>query len=350
MAKLKLLHVANDLAELRRHVQDSFLSRVAHHSPPREANRDAIDASAPAGAISRADGGLAWRSHAAAALVLNPPQRVRAIPAWRLGLAALAAQLVLVAGVGTWLMSTDDMTALASALLQVHPLEHVDTSAPDVGLVVRTSSSDLLALADRLAQHGVHVSFADGTTPSPALISDVRALGDDLLPAVPESGAVLRWVKTSPALSAQARALGLRRPYYFLAPRHGLLVGQLILAKTAGATPVYGTQRLTAGSAPVYRRTRAGDILVIGAGSSASSAPGIEGIASGLAVNGLGVEPLSSLTDSGAINASSSGERASVAAAATSAAKHSASGIPWAGVAEKLSSSSNGASATGITV
>jgi hypothetical protein len=349
MAKLKLLRVANDLAELSRHVQASFVAALG--ADPAESSRGAGDCGHGDPGSGSGDA-PAWHSRPAAALVLDTPRRVRVIPAWRLGLAALAAQLVLLLGVGTWMMSTDEMTALAGVILHVHPLESVHTHSPDVAVVVRTGAPELLAVADELAHQGIHVSLVDSRTPSPALVGSVRALGDELVPGLPQSAAFLRWVRTSSVLTAQARALGLRHHFYFVPPSSRLLVGQLVTAAAAGATPVYGTQRLGAESAPAYRRMRAGDILVITADGSAASLSGLERTAAGLRGEGLDPEPLSSLTGSGsgAISANSSGERASVAAAPIRTASNSASGIPPAGVSAKLSPSSSGAIITGIAV
>ncbi len=87
-------------------------------------------------------------------------------------------------------------------------------------------------------RRGIHVSFADDArVPSQAQIARLRALGDELLPEVPGS-APLRWVRTRSTLRSQARALGLRHHFYYLQPRGGLSVGQLVLARTAGAMPV----------------------------------------------------------------------------------------------------------------
>jgi hypothetical protein len=332
MAELKLLRLANDLKELREHVKTSFAEGIA-------------------GAPGGSDGGAAYaRRGAAASLVLDPPWRVRTIPAWRLRAAALSAQLVLLLGAGMAIMSTDEINALAGMILQVHPLERVRTDRPDVGVIVRTRAHALLPVASALAAGGIHVSFADGVTPSRGLVRALRALGDELVPGVPESSAPLRWVRTSSVLSSQARALGLRHHFYFLPPRRGLILGQLVMARTAGATPVAGAMRVGArGSAP-HRPVRAGDILVITADGSAASASGIERIVASLGVEGLDVESLSSLTSSPSISASSNGERASVAAAATSTASENASGTPYAGVVAKRSPNSSGASTTGTTV
>ena len=78
--------------------------------------------------------------------------------------------------------------------------------------------------------------------PSAGAIAELRALGDELVPEVPGSSP-LRWVRTRGVLHAQARALGLRHRFYYLQPPGGLSVGQLVLARTDGATPVKGALR-----------------------------------------------------------------------------------------------------------
>ena len=81
---------------------------------------------------------------------------------------------------------------------------------------------------------------------APATIPALQGLGDELLPELPPGTSLLRWMSTRGALHAQARALGLHRHFYFLQPSGGLTVGQLLLARTDGATPVKGTLRLSA--------------------------------------------------------------------------------------------------------
>jgi UDP-N-acetylglucosamine:LPS N-acetylglucosamine transferase len=340
MAKLSLLRLANDLKELREHVQLSFAERIGGGGESLGAanGRDGADGGTP-----RGDG--------AAGLVLDPPWRVRPIPAWRRRTVALAIQLPLLLLAGTWVMSTDDMTALASAILNVHQLKHVQTGAPDVGVIVRTPAGDLVPVARDLAAQGTRVSLADGVTSTAGIASTVRSLGDQILPAVPESGTFLRWVGTGSALHSQARALGHPRGrFYFLSPRGGLTPGQLLLARTAGGTPVYGALRLAARGTLPDRVVRAGDILVITADGSAASVSGIERIVAWLAESGLRVESLSSLTSSPSISASSSGDLASVAAAATSTPSEITRGTPPYGVVSKVSPRSRGASTTGTTV
>ncbi|MEA2315042.1 MAG: processive 1,2-diacylglycerol beta-glucosyltransferase [Solirubrobacteraceae bacterium] len=329
MADLDLLRLANDRHELREQVRASF----------------APDAGAAEAPHSNGDAG----GFDAAELVLAAPRRVHPIPLWRLRLVTAASQLLLLVSVGSWMMSTDEVTALAAKFLNVHSLKHVNTKQREVGVIVHAPSSEVPALAAQLAARGVHVSFADDAgVPSHARITRMVSLGDELLPEVPAS-APLRWMRTRGLLRSQARALGLRHRFYYLQPRGGLSVGQLVLARTAGATPVSGAMRVSATAPLPQRPIRAGDVLVVELDGSASSVLGLERIVSELASDGLGVEPLAWLT-SPSINASSSGERTSIAAPAISSATDSASGTPASGVVLKRSPNRSGASTTGITV
>jgi UDP-N-acetylglucosamine:LPS N-acetylglucosamine transferase len=345
MARLRLLRLANDINELREHVQSSFGERAHANGRPASSRASAAEHdTAPRGTPHA-------RHEPAASLVLDPPWRVRPIPLWRRRLGALVVQVPLLLAAGTWMMSTDEMTAVASAILGVHQLKHVSDTGPEVGVIVRTSAGDVLPLARELAAHGTELSFADGVTSSSTVVGTLRSFGDEVVPTVAESGAFLRWVGTGTTLRSQARACGLgRRHFYFLSPRGGLTPGQMLMARTAGASPVYGALRLGARGALPHRGVRAGDILVITADGSAASASGIERIVSWLASDGLRVESLSSLTSSPAISASSSGERASEAAAAISTARKKTSGTPPPGVEAKVSPKSSGPSTTGTTV
>ncbi len=282
MAALDLVRLANDTTELREHVRASFAA-----TPELQAvSEDAHDL-------------------AAADVVLQAPRRVRPIPRWRLRAVALASQLVLLLGFGMWMMSTDDVTALASKILHVQPIKQVKTDQPDIGLILHVPAGDVAPIATELAKRGIHASFADdGGVPSTATVAQMRSLGDELVPEV-TGHSIFRWVRTRSALHAQAHALGLSHRFYFLQPRGGLTVGQLVLARTAGATPVCGEQRLSAGVLP-HGTTRAGDVLVVELDGSPASVSGLERLISWLGVRGLGAEPLDWLTRSPSISATSS--------------------------------------------
>jgi UDP-N-acetylglucosamine:LPS N-acetylglucosamine transferase len=371
MADLSLLRLANDTAELREHVRASFAEvapAVASENPTHAlARRPVADSGAEVLIGSEAGAGprtqalettpertRSWTAESettAAELVLDAPRRVIPIPLWRLRLVAFLTPLLLLLGMGMWTMSTDEVTVLAAKILHVHPLARVNTDQHDVGVIVRVPAGDQALVAGELAGHGIHVSFADaGAAPRPATISRVRALGDELLPAIPDSGALLRWMKARGTLRAQAHALGLRHHFYFLQPRGGLTVGQLVLARTTGAQPVSGALRLSARGSLPQRPARAGEVLVVTLDGSSASVAGLERIVAALGGDGLGAEPLSWLIGSPPIRASSNGERTSAAAPVTSSARESASGTPPSGVAEKRSPNSSGATATGTIV
>ena len=331
MAALDLVRLAHDTSELREEVRASF----------------ATGGKAPAGGPAESRGA---EEAEAADVVLAAPRRVRPIPRWRLRAAAVASQVMLLLGAGTWMMSTDEVTAVASRILHVHPLVQVKTDRPDVGLIVRMPAKEVPNMAARLAGAGIHVSFSDfGTVPSASTIATLRALGDEVLPEVPGSAA-LRWVRTRSTLASQARALGLHHRFYYLEPRGGLTVGQLVLARTTGATPVSGALRLGASGPLPQRPTRAGDVLIVELDGSSASMSRLERVVSWLASEGLAAEPLERLMRSPSISASSRGERTSAAAPVTSSASEATSGTPPSGVAAKVSPSSSGASTTGTIV
>jgi processive 1,2-diacylglycerol beta-glucosyltransferase len=331
MAALDIVRLANDTSELREHVRASFSSA-----------RGEGDGAAGSGA---------GEEHPAAAdVVLRVPSRVRPIPRWRLRAVAFAGQFALLLGFGTWMMSTDEVAALATKIMHVQPLERVHTARPVVAVIARAPRGSVPYVASQLAAKGIRVTFADdGGVPSRELIGTLQTDGDELIPEAPRSAA-LRWVRTPGVLGAQARALGLHRHYYYLQPQGGCTLGQLVLGRISGALPVRGAVRMRAKGPMPQRPTRAGDVVVVELDGSAASIRGLERVISWLGRSGLEATPLASLTRSPSISASSSGERASSAAPATSSASEQPSGTPPSGVRAKLSPSSSGASTTGTTV
>jgi processive 1,2-diacylglycerol beta-glucosyltransferase len=355
MADLGLLRLANDTRELREHVRASY----AEAAPALElAKADGANGFQPHVADTRpglahAPMGASARQPAAAELVLDTPKRVTPIPLWRLRVATFLTPLALLVAFSAWAMSTDEVTLVAATILRVHPVARVPTAQSDVAVIVRTPARSERPIAAQLASRGIHVSIADsrGRVPSRATVAGVRGDGDELLPALPNSGSLLRWVDARETLRTQARQLGLKQGFYFLQPSGGLTVGQLVLARTTGAKPVSGALRLDArgGSLP-QRNVRAGEVLVVTLDGSPASVRGLERIAARLGSEGLGVEPLSWLIGSPPISARSNGERTSTAAPATSSPSEIPSGTPPSGVLEKRSPNSGGATATGTIV
>lgn len=371
MAELDLLRLSHDARDLVRHVREVFAERHSGASVTWQGSlsyQEAPPEGAPADESAPGSGGLALCAATATStsiaapaeviepdavdIVLDPPRRVRAIPVWRTAAVALVVQLMLLVLVGGWVMSTDEVSALASIILQVQSLKQVRTSSHEVGVIVRAPVAQITPLASALARRGIHVSFADDAgVPSPATLSQMRLLGDEVLPQAPKAVGMLGWVRTRGALGAQARALGLKHGYYFLQPGRSLDVGQIVLAGASDATPVSGALKLSAGSDSLRRGSvKDGDVIVVYANGSSASLRGIQRLAAELSAGGLRVEPLGTLTRSPSIKASRSGERASIPAPATSSSSDAISGTPLPGVLPKLSPSSSGASTTGTTV
>jgi hypothetical protein len=251
MAQLDLLRLARNRRELVEHVHAS-----CGQSPEPEA--------APATPGARA-----------AEVVLGAPLRVRPVSAWRLRATRLTAQgLVLVSASG-WMLSTDELTAMASVVLG-RPVTTLPTHGRrQAGLIIRASQADVPVLVAQLSRAGEHASFAFDRPPSSATVTTLRRAGDDALPELPRATSLLRWVGTRSDLHREARAMDIasHRRLYFLAPTN-MTVGQLFMAKTfRGARPVVGSVRLDARHPGVQRPLRAGDVLVVSLDRSATSRP-----------------------------------------------------------------------------
>ena len=246
------MRLAHDTDELREHVQASFAEERAR---PRARPEGARPRTPPPSTSS-------WARL----------RRVRPIPRWRLRLAALATQAAVLFVIGSWMMSTDEVTSLAAKVLRVHPLAHVATDERKVAVVVHAPARDVSVLAYELAERGIHVSFADDAgVPTPQRIAELHDLRDELLPEVPKSS-LLRWPQDAgrPALAGPgARPANTTSTTWSRAS--GLSVGQLVLARTDGATRSRGRcGSARRGSLP-QRPMRAGDVLVVELDGSAAS-------------------------------------------------------------------------------
>ncbi len=289
MADLELLRLANDTGELREHVQASFAEGRAVGSARRHAGARARVPARRASTRSR-------RHRARGA----PPRAARS-PLWRLRLAAFCVQLLLLLGVGTWTMSTDEVAALAADDPE-RALARAGAHRPARRRLDRARARATRSRAWRAPwprRASTPRSPTAGSTRPPRSLA-LRALGDELLPEVPPGTSVLRWVRTRGALRAQARALGLHHRFYFLEPRGGL-TGRLswLLGREPPARPPCSGR---CGSTPPGRclsgRTRAGDVLVVGVDGSGASVLWLERLVSWLGADGLSAEPLAALTRS----------------------------------------------------
>lgn len=310
MANLDLLRLAGDTEDLVDQVRASFAERI----PARErafalagAHRDVAAAEPVASASASGDAhfdlaaGLAAPNdpcpqRMAADVVLHPPRRVLPPPVWRVTLAAIAAQLLVLLSAGTWIMSTDEVSALASAILRAEPLTHVQTRQHATAVIVRAPVGEMPQIAAELSQRGIHLSFSDGgAVLAAATVAKMRSLHEQIVPEMPASTSLLHWLRTRGILGAQAKALGLRHGYEFLQPQGGLSVGEMILARSADAAPVKGALRISASSPLPQRSVRAGDVLVVNVDGSRASVLGLERLVMRLRGEGLSSESLGAL-------------------------------------------------------
>ena len=226
----------------------------------------------------------------AASAVLSVSRRVRPIARWRLRMASVGAALTLAAGGGIWVLSTDELDALASVI--VHPVGRVKTTDPAVAVIVSTSSGDVPAVVRRLARDGLEASIATTTAPRRAALALLVSSGDESIPQVDRSHGLLGWIHTSSHLRHEARALHLHRHFFYLEPRNPTF-GQLLLGRTAGGTPVRGSVAL--GARTPVAQLRKGDTVVVRVGSSASSLHELDRLARALHSDSLAGLPLSVL-------------------------------------------------------
>jgi processive 1,2-diacylglycerol beta-glucosyltransferase len=245
MAEHELLALASSPAELVEHV---------------ERTRDA--APRPAAAIA-ADG------LAAADVVLRPPTRVRPIARWRLASLRVATSMVMAIGMGVWVMSTDELDALANVLS--HPVKTVPAQGQAaVRVIVDVPAADVVPAARRLRREGIRASFAVTTAPSPRTLRVLHRLGDDVIPAI-SGGGGLHWIQTATEVRREARIFHLRRGFYYLEPPDPSF-GELILGSVAGAKGVAGSVQLGARVPELRPRLRPGDVVVLRlAGPAATS-------------------------------------------------------------------------------
>ena len=292
--------------------------------------------------------------------MLRAPRRVHPIPAWRLKLTAVAVQLVLLLGVGAWTMSTDEVSALAAIILHVHPLVQVKTDRRDVGLIVRTPAARRHARRARAGRARDPRLLRRRRRPRAVRRSSRCArCTTNCCPKCPPARASCAGCARAARCSAQARALGLRHRFYFLEPSGGLTVGQMVLARTTGATPVKRRpapecDQPAASARHARRRRRRRGGRRIGRIGARRGAHRRRARRAGLVERVAGVAHQLVLAHACSALAFHQGEQQRRACQHDGAddqhSQRRASNVPLSGVSVKRSPNSTGASATGIAV
>jgi processive 1,2-diacylglycerol beta-glucosyltransferase len=270
MAKHEFLLLAGDPVELIEHVERGCASRAP--CPVSGAQGAVIDA---------------------ASAVLAAVRRVRPIARWRVHAVSVATAVVLSLGAGAWVMSTDEVAAIA-AVAGIHPVKTLKTDDPAVALIVDAPAPEVAAVVARLGRDGLEASVATPDVLSKRALRALSANADVPMPTIGHSS-LFGWIRTPSLLRRQARALHLHHRFYYLEPRNPTL-GQLLLARTAGALPVHGSVALDAHTRLPQRRLHAGDVVVAWVTSSPGSLRALDQLAAALQADGLVGLPLSALT------------------------------------------------------
>jgi UDP-glucose 4-epimerase len=191
-----------------------------------------------------------------AELVLGAEPRARRFTRLRLRIARVA----IASTVGVFLASaallSDDFYPLLARAFNAAPIRKVDTSRPEVGLLVDAPAGSAVSVARRLDHHGMTASFALEGAPTARSLRLLRSHGDEAIPRL-DSGGPFHSLETKDRLSKAAQALRLSGDFIYR-PGSGFTLSQYVLARRAGGSPVAGDVRVSSGT-PVS--VTAGDVV-----------------------------------------------------------------------------------------
>ena len=101
-------------------------------------------------------------------------------------------------GVGVWVMSTDEVAALA-AVVGIHPVKTVKTDRPAVALLVQAPAGELALVARRLEHDGLQASLATSAPLTRGTLRTLASDGDVPIPTIRHAG-LFGWLRTSSQL------------------------------------------------------------------------------------------------------------------------------------------------------
>jgi UDP-glucose 4-epimerase len=192
---------------------------------------------------------------------------------------------LLVSAIFFWSFASDDgLSVFAWAFPGAKPVSAVETTGPEVGLIVDAPPSAAAEVARSLQGEGATATIALTSPASPAVVRAVRASGSDVMPRLKPGGPV-RWIGTRGQLRKTARSLGIHGHFYYAAPGKGFTLAQELLGSTTGATPVSGAVKLGTGQLP--GKLNRGDLVEISVGNGTSWRPWVTSIAGRVRGSGL---------------------------------------------------------------
>jgi UDP-glucose 4-epimerase len=198
------------------------------------------------------------RRPSTASLILNDERRARTLPRWRVRTARAATSTGAAVVLSGWALTTGASYSLVSHFVHMRAMTTVQTTRPQVGLLIDAPGSQLTALASRLAAQGLKASFTVAGVPSSSALG-VRQLGDQVVPRLPNGGLV-RWLETGD----QLHKMGFQR--HFLYTSRGPSIGQWWVAHGAGGRLIAGAIRLDGGD--TVGTLRPGEVVELSVRSS----------------------------------------------------------------------------------
>jgi UDP-N-acetylglucosamine:LPS N-acetylglucosamine transferase len=156
------------------------------------------------------DGSFARRP-STASLILSDERRARTLARWRVRTARAATTMAATIGIGLFGLTTGASYQLVSHFVHMRPMTGVETTRPEVGVLVDASTAELPALTRVLSARGIQVSFGVDRPPTGAELAFLQ-YGDQAVPRL-RGGGLVRWLETGDQLRPVVHGMGLSHPF-----------------------------------------------------------------------------------------------------------------------------------------
>src|SRR5579884_2162859 len=176
------------------------------------------------------------RRPSTASLILSDERRITPLPAWRLRLVRGTVTAGSTLAIAAWTLTTGASYSLVSKIAHIRPVTTVQTTRPEVGVLVDAPTSDVPTLAGQLTRSGIRATFALDRPSVPAERS-IFAHGDRAIPQL-SGGGLVRWLETGDQLRRLCGPLGFHHRFVYASS--GPSIGQWVLAHSAGGRLVAG--------------------------------------------------------------------------------------------------------------
>jgi len=229
------------------------------------------------------------RRPSTASLILSDERRARQVPAWRRRTARAAITAAATVAIAAWTLTTGASYSLVSHFAHIRPVTAVQTSRPEVGVLVDAPAAEVPAVASYLSTDGVHATFALGSAPTAADMS-LFAYGDQAIPRL-NGGGLVRWLETGDQLHRLVTPLGFH--HHFVYSSSGPSLGQWWVAHQSGGRLVAGAVRLD--DPTDTARLHPGEVVELSVSSAADAAALIDRLRLELSTYHLSAVPVGRL-------------------------------------------------------